>query len=77
MYEMRVKADSERFARALVAAGCACEPWEDRLMVRVPPQGTEKIFWETAAASGLQIRYLRPRRSTLEEVFQKALVGED
>jgi len=77
MYEVRVKADSERFARALVEAGCACEPWEDRLMVKVPPEGTEKIFWETAAASGLQIRYLRPRRSTLEEVFQKALVGED
>ncbi|HEV3119044.1 MAG TPA: ABC transporter ATP-binding protein [Gemmataceae bacterium] len=76
-YEVRVKTDQERFARALTVNGCACEPRDDLLVVKVPSNRTERIFWETAFASGLQIRYLRPRRSTLEEVFQKAVMGEE
>jgi len=76
-YEVRVKADQEHFARALASAGCATEPKEDLLLVKVPPPRNETIFWETAAATGLQIRHLRPRRSTLEEVFEKALAGEE
>jgi hypothetical protein len=37
---------------------------------------TPALFWETASASGHQIRYLRPRRSSLEDVFLKT-VEED
>jgi ABC-2 type transport system ATP-binding protein len=76
-YQVRVKADQELFADALTASGCTCEPADDCLRVKVPPDRTEAVFWETAVRSGLQIRYLRPRRSTLEEVFQKALAGEE
>jgi ABC-2 type transport system ATP-binding protein len=76
-YEVRVKDEQERFAQALTAIGCACEAREDRLVVRIPQPRTERVLWETAAASGLQIRYLRPRRSTLEEVFEKALAGAE
>ena len=31
------------------------------------------LLWQLAAASGEQIRYLRPQRGTLEEVFLKAV----
>ena len=31
------------------------------------------MLWEAAAQEKLQIRYLRPQRSTLEEVFLKAV----
>jgi ABC-2 type transport system ATP-binding protein len=74
-YEVRVKNDPDRFARDVAAAGCLVEAKEDSLIVEVPPGLTELIFWKTASASGEQIRFLRPRRSSLEEVFLKA-VGE-
>ncbi len=76
VYEVRVKADRDSFARRLAAAGCTAEARDDVLVVEVPAGGTPALFWETASASGHQIRLLRPRRATLEEVFLKA-VGEN
>ena len=73
LFEVRVKADADRFAERLAAAGCAAEPRDDALLVEVPPGSTPALFWETAAASGHQIRCLRPRRSSLEDVFLKAV----
>jgi ABC-2 type transport system ATP-binding protein len=73
LYEVRVKADTERFAGRLAAAGCTTEPSDDLLLVQLPPDRTTALFWETAAASGAQIRWLRQRRSSLEEVFLKAV----
>jgi ABC-2 type transport system ATP-binding protein len=75
LYEVRVKADQEKFARQLEAAGCVARPKEDFLIVEVQASQTEGVFWKTASASGAQIRHLRPRRSTLEDVFLEA-VGE-
>jgi ABC-2 type transport system ATP-binding protein len=77
LYEVRVKADQDQFARRLGEAGCVAEPHEDLLVVAVPAEQTQAVFWETAAASGHQIRYLRPRRNTLEEIFQKAVAEQD
>ena len=74
-FEVRVKTDPERFAERLAAVGCCAEPKDDGLLVQVPAGRTPALFWETAAASGHQIRSLRPRRSTLEQVFLKA-IGE-
>jgi hypothetical protein len=31
------------------------------------------MFWELASREGFQIRHLRPRRSTLEDVFLSAI----
>jgi ABC-2 type transport system ATP-binding protein len=76
IFEVRVKADQEKFAAALAATGCTSETQDDTLVVGVPDGRDESIFWQTAVASGHQIRYLRPRRSTLEEVFLRA-VSED
>jgi ABC-2 type transport system ATP-binding protein len=76
VFEVRVKSEPERFIERLAAAGCSSEMKDNLLLVEIPPVRTPAIFWETAAASGHQIRWLRPRTATLEEVFLKA-VGED
>jgi ABC-2 type transport system ATP-binding protein len=54
-------------------AGCGAETRDDLLVVRLPPGKNEQFLWQTAAVTGDQIRYLRPQRSTLEEVFLQAV----
>jgi ABC-2 type transport system ATP-binding protein len=46
---------------------------DDRLLVQLPDGETSQLLWRAAADDGQQIRYLRPQRSTLEEVFLKAV----
>jgi ABC-2 type transport system ATP-binding protein len=72
-YEVRVKSDQELFAGRLMTLGCTTQRREDHLVVQVPDGGTPQVLWRAAAEQGLQIRYLRPQRSTLEEVFLKAV----
>jgi ABC-2 type transport system ATP-binding protein len=72
-YEVRVKTDATSFARRLGEAGCTVKAQDHSLLVHLPPGQSEQMFWNLAAAAGEQIRYLRPQRSTLEEVFLKAL----
>jgi ABC-2 type transport system ATP-binding protein len=73
MVEVRVKADPAGFARRLTEMGCAVEPRDDLLVVRLPEGRSRDLLWQLAASSGEQIRHLRPQRSTLEEVFLKAV----
>jgi ABC-2 type transport system ATP-binding protein len=73
--EVRVKDDPGRFARLLAEQGCGVEPHEDLLRVRLPHGRPRDLLWQLAASAGEQIRYLRPQRSTLEEVFLKAVDG--
>ncbi len=72
-YELRLKAEPDQFARRLIAVGCDATAHDDLLIVRLPAGRDEKLLWELAAADGEQIRYLRPQRSTLEEVFLQAV----
>lgn len=72
-FEVRLKSEMKLFAARLTAAGCAVEPREDVLVVQLPDGASPKLIWEAAAGEGEQIRYLRPRRSTLEEVFLAAV----
>jgi ABC-2 type transport system ATP-binding protein len=72
-YEVRLKAEPERFARHLLDAGCDAHTRDDLLVVRLPAGRDEQLLWEIAATTGEQIRYLRPQRSTLEEVFLQAV----
>jgi ABC-2 type transport system ATP-binding protein len=72
-FELRLKADSDQFAQRLAALGCAAEHREDRLLVQLPVGASQQLLWQTAAEQGQQIRYLRPQRSTLEEVFLKTV----
>lgn len=73
MVEVRVKADAAKFARRLMELGCGVEPHDDLLRVSLPIGRTSDLLWQLAASCGEQIRYLRPQRSTLEEVFLKAV----
>jgi ABC-2 type transport system ATP-binding protein len=73
VYQVRVKTDAEEFAKALEAGGCRTEQAEDLLDVIMPDGTSAEVIWRTAAKTNTQIRYLRPRRSTLEEVFLKAV----
>ena len=75
-FEVRLKADPERFLRRLAEIGCHAEAREDRLLVQLPPGESQAILWQAAVTTGCQIRMLRPQRSTLEEVFLKA-IGEN
>jgi ABC-2 type transport system ATP-binding protein len=72
-FELRLKADSRPFAERLTALGCGAEMREDSIVVQIPEGRTQQLLWEVASQERVQIRTLRPQRSTLEEVFLKAL----
>jgi ABC-2 type transport system ATP-binding protein len=72
-YEVRLKADPGAFAERLGQSGCSVTRQDHSLVVQLPAGQSEQLLWAEAAASGEQIRHLRPQRSTLEEVFLKAL----
>jgi ABC-type Na+ transport system ATPase subunit NatA len=72
-FEVRVKDGVAAMARGLLAAGCVTEVRDDLLLVRVPDGQSGDLVWKVAAAERRQIRYLRPQRSTLEEVFLQAV----
>jgi ABC-2 type transport system ATP-binding protein len=72
-FEVRLKAEPGRFADRLSSLGCAIELKDDVLRVRLPDGHSPQILWQAAAEEREQIRHLRPQRSTLEEVFLKAV----
>ncbi len=72
-FELRVRGDQRRFAGLLAERGVRAEPVNDHLLVDLPPDSTVATLWETAESAAEQIRSMRPRRSTLEEVFLRAL----
>jgi ABC-2 type transport system ATP-binding protein len=72
-YEVRLKEDPGVFGKRLSADGCTVSQNADTLLVGIPEGRTQTLLWEAAAALGQQIRFLRPQRSTLEEVFLKAV----
>jgi ABC-2 type transport system ATP-binding protein len=74
-YEVRLKGDPARFVERLRAAGGEAKPQADALLVQLAAGQDAQLLWSLAGDVGEQIRYLRPQRSTLEEVFLKA-VGE-
>ena len=72
-YEVRVKTDTKAFARRLDETGCTVTFQDSSLLVHLPSGQSQQMLWELAGAAGEQIRHLRPQRSTLEEVFLKAV----
>ena len=72
-FEVRLKADATSFARRLDELGCTTRMRDDLVMVRIPENESQQMLWELAARQREQIRHLRPQRSTLEEVFLKAV----
>ncbi len=76
-FELRVKGDQALFAERLAAQRHPAEPVDDHLLVLLPTGAVPAAVWETALDAGEQIRSLRPRRSTLEEVFLNALAEKN
>ncbi len=72
-YEVRVKLDPGRFAAELTRLGCAAEPRDDMLRVRLPSGQTTRLLWQAALDASEQIRHLRPQHRTLEDVFLSAV----
>ncbi len=72
-FELRVRGDQQRFAGLLGERGVHAEPINDHLLIDLPVGSTVATLWEAADTASEQIRSLRPRRSTLEEVFLRAL----
>ncbi|MGD0389620.1 MAG: ABC transporter ATP-binding protein [Tepidisphaeraceae bacterium] len=72
-FDVRLKAGTEVFVQRLSALGCLIEMTDDVLLVQIPEGRSPQMLWQAAAEQKLQIRYLRSRRSTLEEVFLKAV----
>src|ERR1700722_4007134 len=72
-FEVRLKGDTRPFAERLSALGCSARLRDEFLVVEIPEGRTQQLLWEVASQEKVQIRTLRPQRSTLEEVFLKAL----
>jgi ABC-2 type transport system ATP-binding protein len=72
-YEVRLKLPSAKYVQRLEAANCHVQGRDDTLRVELPAGMEPTLFWKIAADLGEQIRHLRPWRSTLEEVFLKAV----
>lgn len=72
-FEVRVKSEPASFAACLERLGCRTTLRDEMLQVEVPMGHTQQLLWQAAAEHKQQIRYLRPQRSTLEEVFLKAV----
>src|SRR5215471_1387174 len=72
-FEVRLKADPIQYAQRLSELGCSTETDDELLRVQLPETASPQMLWEVAREQQQQIRYLRPQRSTLEEVFLKAV----
>ena len=75
-FEVRVKSGVEVFAAALTRRGVKVVEEEDLLLVDLPEGRESDEIWRAAAESGAQVRLLRPRKSTLEEIFLQALTAK-
>jgi len=73
---VEVKADADKLAAALVAAGAKCRVTSPiALAVDLPADATNQLVFAAARDAGLQIRGLEVRRDSLEAAFLR-VIGE-
>jgi ABC-2 type transport system ATP-binding protein len=75
--EVRVKGDQLAFAARLADHGIEAVLADDHLRVQLPEGASSTVLWKTAELAGEQVRALRPRRSTLEEIFLSAVAEQN
>ena len=73
LYEVRVKADAQRFCETLRGAGCEATLHEESLLVRLPPDKDPDLIFARALETNIQVRHLEPSRLTLESAFLRML----
>lgn len=72
-FQVRVKTDAERFIELLTQRGVTATLQGEEVIISMPAGQDGRLLWSLAVEHGLQIRLLRPQRSTLEDVFLKAV----
>jgi ABC-2 type transport system ATP-binding protein len=72
-FEVRLKAEPSSFAQKLIGLGCQANVHDELIQIQLPQGQSPQMIWRVAAEHKAQVRYLRPQRSTLEEVFLKAV----
>ncbi|HTR50864.1 MAG TPA: ABC transporter ATP-binding protein [Kofleriaceae bacterium] len=71
---VEVKADADKLADALVAAGAKCRVTSPiALAVDLPADATNQLVFAVARDAGLQIRALEVRRDSLEAAFLRVI----
>ena len=71
-YVVRVKTDTEKFIAEVKRRGAEAHPAPDAWRVALPEGATVAWIFDTATASGTQIRHLRKAEDTLEDIFLRA-----
>ena len=69
---VRVKSDVDAFVAKVRERGGEAQPWPDAWRVALPQGATVAWIFETAIASGTQIRHLRKAEDSLEDIFLRA-----
>ena len=72
-FDIRLKGEWASFMDRLRRAGGVATQVDDAINVQLPDGQTPDLLWKIAADLGAQIRFLRPHRSSLEDVFLKAV----
>ncbi|HXG61043.1 MAG TPA: ABC transporter ATP-binding protein [Planctomycetota bacterium] len=74
---VRFAGDGSAFAKALQGLGCAAEPaGPEELRVSGDPQGLPERIFRAARESRAVVRQLAAGRTSLEEIFLKAVTGD-
>ncbi|MBI4563880.1 MAG: ABC transporter ATP-binding protein [Planctomycetes bacterium] len=75
-YTVRYTGDRAAFMKALVDSGCAAQPaGEDEITVVREGDATPSAVFKSALISGAVVRQISPSRTSLEDIFLKALRG--
>lgn len=77
LYELKIKGEGAAFGRRLESLGCRLEETEDKIMKIYVPQDVDRMeIFRAAAACGVQVRQFIKSRTSLEDLFARA-VGVD
>ncbi|MEL7058935.1 MAG: ABC transporter ATP-binding protein [Acidobacteriota bacterium] len=75
--QLQIHGPSERYIEALREGGCECTPeGRRRLRVVMPPQRTIRDLYELSSAHGVEIRHLDFHRTSLQDIFDRAMREE-
>lgn len=72
-FDVRVKDGGDHFREALLRRQCQVEKNNDQWIVTLATGDEPRLIWEAAKQEQVQIRYLRARQRSLEEIFLHAL----
>jgi ABC-2 type transport system ATP-binding protein len=76
--ELEIAGEPAGFAAALRALGCECASFPDGRVKLIMPDTLEaRDLYATAAAHAVQIRRMHQRRDSLEDIFLRAMDGNE